>query len=131
LTGRDHLTEAGRRALESVKSLLERQPAAAGQSLIALDFLLGSIREFAVIAGPDPGEFRAVLEAIATPFRPHKVVAPATPAQAAGLADIVPLLAHRPIRDDRTTTYVCEHFTCLEPVVGVAGVEVALAEGKP
>ena len=131
LTGRDQLTQAGRRALESVQSLLERQPAAAGQSLIALDFLLGSIREFAVIAGTDPAEFRAVLEAIATPFRPHKVVAPATLAQAAWLADIVPLLAHRPIRDGRTTTYVCEHFTCREPVVGVAGVEAALAYCKP
>ena len=48
-------------ALVSVQTLLESQPAAAGQSLIALDFLLGSIREFAVIAGADPAEFRAVL----------------------------------------------------------------------
>ena len=125
LTGRDDLTQAGRRALESVQSLLERQPAAAGQSLIALDFLLGSIREFAVIAGGDPAEFRAVLEAIATPFRPHKVVAPATPAQAARSADKVPLLASRPARDGKTTTYICEHFTCQEPVVGVEGVEEA------
>ena len=55
LTGRDDLTQAGRSALESVQLLLERQPAAAGQSLIALDFLLGSTREFAVIAGSDAG----------------------------------------------------------------------------
>ena len=127
LTGRDDLTQAGRSALESVQSVLERQPAAAGQSLIALDFLLGSIREFAVIAGRDPAEFRAVLEAIATPFRPHKVVAPATPEQAARLAEKVPLLANRPARDGKTTTYICEHFTCQEPVVGVAGIETALA----
>ena len=40
LTGRDDLTQAGRKALESVHEVLERQPAAAGQSLIALDFLL-------------------------------------------------------------------------------------------
>jgi uncharacterized protein YyaL (SSP411 family) len=128
LTGRDDLTQAGRRALESVQALLERQPAAAGQSLIALDFLLGAVREFAVIAGDDPDEFRAVLEAIATPFRPHKVVAPATPAQAAWLAEIVPLLANRPARDSKATTYVCEHFACREPVVGVAAIEAILAE---
>ncbi len=53
LTGRDDLTQAGRSALESVQLLLEREPAAAGQSLIALDFLLGPTREFAVIAGSD------------------------------------------------------------------------------
>src|SRR5207248_2017184 len=62
LTGRDDLTEAGRSALEAFQLVLEREPAAGGQSLIALDFLLGSIREFAVIAGTDAAEFRAVLE---------------------------------------------------------------------
>ncbi len=106
--------------------MLEREPAAAGQSLIALDFLLGSIREFAVIAGADAAEFRAVLEAIATPFLPHKVVAPATPEQAARLAGKVPLLADRPSRENRTTTYVCEGSTCQAPVVGLAGVQAAL-----
>jgi uncharacterized protein YyaL (SSP411 family) len=131
LTGRDDLTGAGRRALESVQLVLEREAAAGGQSLIALDFLLGSVAEFAVIAGPDAGEFRAVLEAIATPFRPHKVVAPATPDQATALAAKVPLLANRPLRDGRTTTYVCRHFTCDAPVVGLAGIEAALVDRKP
>ncbi len=126
LTGRDDLAQAGRKALEAIRELLERQPAAAGQSLIALDFLLAPVREFAVIAGDDPAEYRAVLEAISTPFRPHKVVAPATPAQVAALADKVPLLANRPVRDGKTTTYICEHFTCREPVVGVARLEAAL-----
>jgi uncharacterized protein YyaL (SSP411 family) len=130
LAGRDDLTQSGRRALESVQAVLESQPAAGGQSLIALDFLLGSVREFAVIAGSDPAELRAVLEAIATPFRPHKVVALAMPEQAASLAEKLPLLANRPAREGRTTTYVCEHFTCRAPVVGVAGVEAALAEWK-
>ena len=128
LTGRDDLMQAGRKALESVHEVLERQPAAAGQSLIALDFLFGPTRELAVIAGSDPAEYRAVLEAVAKPFRPHKVVAPATPAQAAWLADKVPLLANRPNRDGKTTTYICENFTCRQPVVGVAGVEAALVQ---
>ena len=126
LTGRDDLSQAGRSALESVQVMLERQPAAGGQSLIALDFLLGSTRELAVIAGPDADEFRAVLEAIATPFLPHKVVAPATPDQAQGLSGKIPLLADRTSRDGHTTTYICETFACQAPVVGVSGVESAL-----
>ncbi len=95
--------------------------------MIALDFLLGSIREFAVIAGTDPAEFRAVLEAIATPFRPHKVVAPAPAEKAPELAAVVPLLEQRPSRDGKTTTYICAHFVCQEPVVGTAAVEAAMA----
>ena len=105
---------------------MEQAPTAAGQSLIALDFLLAAPREFAVIAGDDPAEFRAVLEAIDARFLPHKVVAPATAEQAASLAATVPLLADRPARDGRTTTYICEHFACQEPVVGVEGLDAAL-----
>lgn len=130
LTGRDDLTEAGRSALAAVELVLEQQPAAAGQSLVALDFLLGSIREVVVICGADGAEFRAVLEAVATPFLPHKIVAPATPEQAARLAAKLPLLANRPPREDRTTTYVCERFGCQAPVVGPAGLQAALENLK-
>ena len=98
--------------------------------MIALDFLLGSIREFAAIAGTNADELRAVLEAIATPFLPHKVIAPATPEQAARLAGTIPLLADRPAREGRTTTYICEHFTCSAPVVGVGGIEAALIDRR-
>jgi uncharacterized protein YyaL (SSP411 family) len=130
LTGRDDLDRAVRSALESVQLLLEREPAAAGQSLIALDFLLAPTREFAVIAGDEPAEYRAVLEAIAARFLPHKVVAPATDEQARILEGEVPLLADRPPRDGRTTTYICENFACREPVTGVEGVESALGPSR-
>jgi uncharacterized protein YyaL (SSP411 family) len=126
LTGRDDLTQAGRLALKSVQLVLEREPIAGGQSLIALDFLLGSTREFVVIAGDDSSEFRAVLETIATPFLPHKVVAPATYRQASILQSKLPLFVERSPREGRTTTYICEHFVCREPVVGVSGVEAAI-----
>jgi uncharacterized protein len=77
-----------------------------------------------VISGLDAAEFGAVLEVIATRFLPHKVVAPAPLEQAATL----PLLADRPPRESRTTTYVCERFTCQAPVVGVAGIQMALGD---
>ena len=128
LTGRADLTRAGKAALEAIESVLEREPAACGQSLIALDFLLGNVTEFAVIAGEirrDAGRPRNDRQ---DSFRPHHVVAPATPA-----ASGVPRRESRPARStdrsamDRTTTYVCENFTCREPVVGVEGLKEALA----
>src|SRR5439155_24190780 len=64
LTGREDLAESGRATLRSVQMVLEQAPRAAGQSLIALDFLFAPPREFAVIAGTDRDEFRRVLEAI-------------------------------------------------------------------
>jgi uncharacterized protein len=80
-----------------------------------------------VIASNDPNENRAVLEAIASSFRPHCVVAPATDREAAALAGKVALLADRPARDGRTTTYICENFTCQAPVVGLEELKSALA----
>jgi uncharacterized protein YyaL (SSP411 family) len=130
LSGRGDLTRAGKEALEAIASVLEREPAACGQSLIALDFLLSKVTEFAVIAGDDRAETRAVLESIASSFRPHCVVAPATPEQASSLSGKVALLVDRPLRDRRTTTYVCENFTCQAPVVGVEGLEESLAVSK-
>ncbi len=121
LTGRADLTASGKQALEAIASVLEREPAACGQSLIALDFLLGTVTEFAVIAGPDPAVTRAVLDTISSKFRPRKVVAVSTPEQAALLAGTVASLAHRPLREGRTTTYVCENGTCREPLLDVEG----------
>jgi uncharacterized protein len=126
LTGRDDLAEAGRKTLEAVQVLMERAPMAAGQSLVALDFLLAAPCELAIIAGDDPDEFRAAIEAVYSRFLPHKVVAPATAEQASSRAATVPLLADRPARDGRTTTYICEHFACREPIVGVEALDAAL-----
>jgi uncharacterized protein YyaL (SSP411 family) len=123
LTGRDDLEAAGRRTLESVQYVMEQAPMAAGQSLIALDFLLVPTQEFAVVAGTDPGEYRAVLERLWSRFLPDKVVAPAFAPPAPELVAMVPLLADRPARDGRATTYICE------PVVGVAGLDAALGTG--
>ncbi|WP_406699996.1 thioredoxin domain-containing protein [Singulisphaera sp. Ch08] len=127
LTGREQFQTLGRSTLEAVQAYLDRAPMAMGQSLVALDFELASSREFAVIAGPDPVEFRGVMEAIYTPFLPHKVVAPMRAENATVLAETLPLLANRPTQDDRTTTYICERFSCRTPVVGVEGVKAALA----
>ncbi len=131
LTGRDELRSTGRAALEAVKAVIENAPTAAGQSLVALDFELSPIRELAVIAGADSQEFRDVLEAVYGRFLPGAVVAPATREQATALAELLPLLADRPSREHHATIYICENFTCQEPVMGVEGVITALEKLVP
>jgi uncharacterized protein YyaL (SSP411 family) len=132
LTGRNELHDIGRATLQSVQFVMEQAPMAAGQSLIALDFLLAAPREFAVVAGTAPGEYQAVLESLYGRFLPHKVVAPAPAPPSSEFARLVPLLADRPARDGRVTTYICERFACEEPVIGVAGLEFALGKtGSP
>ncbi|HWE39703.1 MAG TPA: thioredoxin domain-containing protein [Isosphaeraceae bacterium] len=126
LTGREALADAGRATLSALGAILSQAPMAAGQALIALDFSLATPREFAVVAGSDPAEFAAVLATISSRFLPHKVVAPSLPEHVATLSPLVPLVANRPALDSLVTTYICEHFACSAPVVGVEGVESAL-----
>ncbi len=130
LTGREDLRGSGLAALEAVKAVIKNAPAAAGQSLIALDFELSPRREIAVIAGVDPDEFRKVLETVHARFQPGAVVAPAAAGQDGTLLERIPLLADRPSRESRTTTYICENSTCLDPVVGVEAVASALGSSK-
>jgi uncharacterized protein YyaL (SSP411 family) len=125
LTGKDDLKEAGIGALRSVRAIMERHPTAAGQSLIALDFLLAPTKEFAVFAGSDRPEFDAALAAISARFLPHKVVAPCE----AEKSTISPLLEGRGPREGRLTTYLCENFACREPIVGLEPLEAALKGG--
>ena len=102
LTGRDDLADLARSTVQAVHLLLEKAPTAAGQSLVALDYVLAPSREFAVIAGDDPAEFREALKAIHGRFLPHKVVAPSKGTVPKELAELVPLLADRPAREGRS-----------------------------
>ena len=128
LTGRADFDGLARSTLQAVQLLMEKAPSAAGQSLIALEFALAPSREFAVIAGADPVEFRRAMVAIHDRFQPHKVVAPAPPGRSeAGLAEVVPLLKARPALEARVTTYICENFACQAPVVGVEALRSVLS----
>jgi uncharacterized protein YyaL (SSP411 family) len=128
LTGDPALTEAGRETLESVRLVIERAPGAASQSLVALDAFLADPREFAVIAGDDPAEFEEVLDTIWSVFLPNKVVAPlpALSTDRSRLEVALPIFKDRSSRSGRTTTYICEQFTCQEPLVGVEPVSEAV-----
>ncbi len=126
LTGRKDLEETGRRVLETVQVYLDRAPAAMGQSLVALEFLLSPSQEIAVFAGDDPGEFRRSLEAVYERFLPNKVTAPVFAGEAKVLQGLLPLLEGRSSHDGRVTSYVCENFTCKAPITGVDALAAAL-----
>jgi uncharacterized protein YyaL (SSP411 family) len=126
LTGRQDLHATASAALQSVATILREYPTAAGQTLIALDFLLGPTRQFAVVAGKDTHEFDEVLKSIYIRFLPQKVVAPVPTPPTEQLARNVPLVHDRPAKEGHTTTYVCEQFTCQAPVVGVEELERVL-----
>src|SRR6202030_3738115 len=75
LTGRGDLLEKAEATLRLFSNLLEQSPMAGGQMLLALDFYLGPVQEFAVVGDAKDEETRQVLRLIRQGFRPNKVVA--------------------------------------------------------
>jgi uncharacterized protein YyaL (SSP411 family) len=95
--------------------------------LLALDFHLGPVSEFAVVGDPASEETRRVLRAIHSGFRPNQVVA-LRPERGAVREDLLGLLEGRYASGGRTTTYLCENFTCREPLIGAEAVEASLKD---
>jgi uncharacterized protein len=129
LCGRHDLEETAVRTLEYLSPVLAESPTAAGQALLALDFLLGPTREIAIVEGSQPRETEEVLAALHRRFVPNKVVARRRAGQTDAdiAAELQPLLKGKAPRNGATTIYICEHGTCGLPVTGVSGLESALA----
>jgi uncharacterized protein len=115
-TGEPRYERVAVRVLRSMGGLLERAPLAFGELLAALDFHLATPQEIAIIGRMADTRTRDLLAVVRERYRPNTVVAlldPDTPPDAPG---VVPLLADRPLVGGQPTAYVCQRFTCRQPV---------------
>lgn len=125
LTGRQDLLDRAEKTMRAAAGVLAKSPMAGSQMLVALDFHLGPVQEFAIVGDRSAEETRRVLRAIRSGFRPRKVVALKSPAEATE----VPLLEGKTAQGT-VTTYICENFACQAPLVGAEAVERALASDR-
>jgi uncharacterized protein YyaL (SSP411 family) len=124
LTGNQDFEAKAIATLRLCRGLMTDRPMGCGQMLLALDFHLGPVQEFAIVGPPDSEETRRVLRAIHRGFRPNKVVALKAPGDSSA-GKIVPLLADKSAAGS-VTTYICQNFTCQTPLLGAETVEAAL-----
>jgi uncharacterized protein YyaL (SSP411 family) len=125
ITGRAEWVERAEQTLTVFSGLMESAPTAAAQLLLALDFYLGPVQEFAVVGDFSDPEMTRVLRAIRIPFRPKKVLAMKSVSAQPEIEKVVPLLAGKPA-GARVTTYVCENFSCRAPLIGAEALEAVL-----
>jgi uncharacterized protein YyaL (SSP411 family) len=127
LTDRRDLHEKAEQVLQMFGTLMKASPLAAGQMLLALDFELGPVEEFALIGERSAEPVRRVLQALYSKFRPAKVVAGKSASGADGELDkLIPLLAGKTSQGP-VTTYLCRNYACAAPWVGVEAAEKALS----
>jgi hypothetical protein len=115
--GSDEFERAAVGAFRVAYPLLERAPTAFGHMLCALDLHFSTPREVAVVGESDVLR-RVALEG----YRPNTVFAFSDKP-----TEGVPLLAGRPLVDDRPAAYVCERFACQAPVTEPADLRALLA----
>ena len=114
LTGRDNYRSLATAVLREIGDQVRRYPSGFGYALSAADFLLSAPKEVAIV-GKDSADIRPLLEVAWQKYIPNKVVAPGF-GNDAEAAELTPLLANRPPINGLAAAYVCEHFTCRQPV---------------
>jgi uncharacterized protein YyaL (SSP411 family) len=124
LTGRQDLFVKGEETLRLFRGLMAASAVAAGQMLVALDFYLGPVQEFAMIGDLSHDETRRALQIIRGRFLPNCVIAAKAENEGSGS---LRLLADKS-GCGRVTTYICKNFACQAPLVGVEALERALKE---
>ena len=118
LSGEARHEEQAVGVLRLMADLLRRAPLAFGHMLQALDFHFATVREVAVVGA----DTRALVRVVRCTFRPHLVLAGGDGSDDGG----VPLLVGRSPLGERAAAYVCERFTCRQPVAEPGELEALL-----
>jgi uncharacterized protein YyaL (SSP411 family) len=87
--------------------------------------LLSTPKEVAIV-GKDQAHIAPLLAGTWAKYLPNKVVAPGF-GEYEKAAEVTPLLANRPLVNGLATAYVCEHFTCQQPVTDASALADQLA----
>jgi uncharacterized protein YyaL (SSP411 family) len=123
LAGKDEYRNAAIAVFREAADTARRFPSGFGYLLSAIDFLLSTPKEVAVV-GQDAAGIEPLLREVWRRYLPNKVVAPAFVGETE--ASQLPLLQDRPLLDGRATAYVCEHYTCKQPVTDVESLAAQL-----
>jgi uncharacterized protein YyaL (SSP411 family) len=114
LLDRNDYRERGAELFKSCMNMMKQYPSGFGRMLAGVDFFLGPSRELALVGASDD-----FLDVVRRQYLPRIVVA-------AGNDNRLPLLQNRPAVDGRPTAYVCENFTCRQPVTDASALETEL-----
>jgi uncharacterized protein YyaL (SSP411 family) len=110
--------EQAERLLRSFGSLLAGAPAALGEMLLAVDFLLGEAREV-VLVRPRNGSDAPLLDTVRARFAPSQVLV----RHEEGATAATPLAEERPAQGGKATAYVCVRGACKLPVTEPAELD--------
>jgi len=121
LTGDHQYSDTVIPIFSAFSDLMDRQPTAISEMLLALDFYLSKRVEIVLITPPDEKGLDEMLAPVRATFYPNRVlVAAAEDEQLESHAEINPLLDSRIARNGQTTVYLCQNYVCGFPTADPA-----------
>jgi len=128
ITGDHQYSDAVIPIFSAFSDLMDSQPTAISEMLLALDFYLSKRVEIVLITPPDKSGLDEMLAPVRATFFPNRVlVAAAESEQLESHAELNPLLKDRIARDGRTTVYLCQNYVCGFPTADPATFAEQLA----
>lgn len=121
LDGKENYRNLATATLREIADQTRRYPSGFGYALSAIDFLLSTPKEVAIV-GNSPFDIEPMVREVWRQYLPNKVVAPSF-----GI-DIIPLLEGRIAIKGQPTAYVCEHYTCQNPVTDMSELAAVLQD---
>jgi uncharacterized protein YyaL (SSP411 family) len=125
ITGNEKYHNIASYNLQSVADYMKQSPGGFTYWACAADFYLSGVEEVAIISGKNdkkPMKFIRILQSI---YLPDKVVAGCSIEDVPNMSDIA-LLKDKSLIKGSTTFYLCENYTCEEPVIEADGVKELL-----
>ena len=112
-TDKGEYRDAAEKALRLIKSMALRYPMGFARWLSAADFALDNGKQIAVVFDAMTKDAQEMIQFVQTEYRPSTIIAASAypPSKSAPA-----LLMDRPLKENKPTVYVCEHFVCKQPV---------------
>jgi uncharacterized protein YyaL (SSP411 family) len=124
LLGNDRYRNLAVAVLSESAETVRRFPSGFGYALSAADFYLASPKEVAIV-GAEKASLEMFVTEVWKSYLPNKVIAVRLAADP--LPGGIPLLEDRAAVDGQTTAYICENYTCQQPVTTLADLRKQLA----
>ena len=126
LTDNEHYRNLAVSVFREVADSARKYPSGFGYALSGLDFLLSTPKEVAIIAAEE-STLKTFVRAAWDKYLPNKVVASALSGDSDAIGSVV-LLQNRNLVQGKTAAYVCQNYTCKEPVTEIAAFAEQLSE---
>ncbi len=119
LSSNSGMEEKAQQAMDSFAAQIQEQPTAHSYWLLAAIFQLFPGSEIVVAGQSENDDTMEMLELLNSRYNPHTLIVLNDPGMNELLASRVSYLQDMHSIEGKPTAYICEHFACQEPLVGM------------